>query len=56
VVALVGYFFGAAALAIFVDVKKYEHWIIIGILLGAVVVWLVYFLRERKKDRAEHRS
>jgi membrane protein DedA with SNARE-associated domain len=56
VVALVGYFFGAAALAVFVDVKKYEHWIVIGILLGASVVWIIYFLRERKKDRAEHRS
>ena len=56
VVALVGYFFGAAALAVFVDVKKYEHWIVIGILLSAAVVWIIYFLRERKKDRAEHRS
>jgi membrane protein DedA with SNARE-associated domain len=55
-VALVGYFFGAAALAVFVDVKKYEHWIVIGILLGAAVIWLIYFLRERKKDRAEHQS
>jgi membrane protein DedA with SNARE-associated domain len=56
VVALVGYFFGAAALAVFVDVKKYERWIVIGILLGTAVVWLIYFLRERKKDRVERPS
>jgi membrane protein DedA with SNARE-associated domain len=55
VVALVGYFFGAAARAAAVDVRKYEHWIVCGILLAAAVVWIIYFLHKRKKDRAEHR-
>jgi len=54
VVALVGYFFGAAARAAAVDVRKYEHWIVFGILLAAALVYSIYFLHERKKDRAEH--
>jgi membrane protein DedA with SNARE-associated domain len=54
VVALVGYFFGAAARAVEVDVRKYAHWIIAEILLTAAVVWIIYFLYKRKKDRAEH--
>jgi membrane protein DedA with SNARE-associated domain len=53
VVALLGYFFGAAAEAAAVDVRRYEHWIICGILLAAAVVWTIYFLHKRKKDRAE---
>ncbi len=52
-VALVGYFFGAAAEAAAVDVRKYAHWIICGIFLAAAAVWLVYFLRKRKKDLPE---
>ena len=52
-VALVGYFFGAAAEAAAVDVRKYERWIICGIFLAAAVVWTIYFLHKSKKDRAE---
>ncbi len=55
VVALVGYFFGAAARAVEIDVKKYAHWIIAGMLLTAAVVWIIYFFHKRKKDRTEHR-
>ena len=36
VVVLVGYLFGAAARAVMVDVRRYEHWIIIGILWNVV--------------------
>jgi membrane protein DedA with SNARE-associated domain len=53
IVALVGYFFGAAAEAAAVNVRKYEHWIICGIFLAAAVVWTIYFLHKSKKDRAE---
>jgi hypothetical protein len=35
-------------------VRKYEHWIVCGILLAAAVVWIIYLLHERKKGRAEH--
>ena len=51
--ALVGYFFGAAAEAAAVDVRRYAHWIICGIFLVAAVVWIVYFFRKRRKDPAE---
>jgi membrane protein DedA with SNARE-associated domain len=54
VVALVGYFFGAAAKAIASDIRKYERWIILGILSAAAVGWIIYFLRQRKKKRAEY--
>ena len=53
IVALVGYFFGAAAEAAAVNVRKYEHWIICGIFLAAAVVWTIYFLHKSKKHRAE---
>ena len=43
----------AAAKAVAIDVRKYEHWIVLGILSAAAVVWIIYFLRERKKDRAK---
>lgn len=56
VVALLGYFFGAAAKAVEVDIRKYAHWIIAGMLLAAAGVWIIYFLHKRKKDRAEHRT
>jgi len=49
--ALIGYFFGAAARAAAVDVRKYEHWIVCGILLAGGVVWIIYFLHERKNER-----
>jgi membrane protein DedA with SNARE-associated domain len=54
VVAFVGYFFGAAAEAALVDVRKYENWIVGGILLTAALIWIIYFLHE-KKALAEHR-
>jgi membrane protein DedA with SNARE-associated domain len=55
VVALLGYFFGAAAKAVSIDVRKYEHWIVCGIFLAVALAWIIYFLYKRKKDRAEHR-
>jgi membrane protein DedA with SNARE-associated domain len=55
VVALVGYLFGAAARAVIVDVRKYEHWIILGILWTGALVYIIYFLQKRERDRAEGR-
>jgi membrane protein DedA with SNARE-associated domain len=54
-VAFAGYLFGAAARAVIADVKKYEHWIVLGVLGAGALVWLVYFLRKRRRDRAKHR-
>ena len=51
VVALVGYLFGAAAKAVIVDVKKYEHWIILGILWTGALVYIIYFLQKRETGR-----
>jgi membrane protein DedA with SNARE-associated domain len=55
VVALVGYFFGAAAKAVAVDIRTYERWIVLGILLAAAVLWIIYFLHKRKKGHSEQR-
>jgi membrane protein DedA with SNARE-associated domain len=52
-VAFVGYLFGAIAEAILVDVKKYEHWIIPGLLCAGAFVWIIYFLHKRAKSRLE---
>ena len=52
-VAFVGYLFGAIAEAILVDVKKYEHWIIPGLLCAGAFVWIIYFLHKRAKGRLE---
>jgi membrane protein DedA with SNARE-associated domain len=51
VVAFVGYLFGAVARAVLVGVKQYEHWIIPGVLCAGVLVWIIYFFRNRAKDR-----
>jgi hypothetical protein len=36
-----------------VNVRKYEHWIILGILWAGALVYIVYFLHKREIDRAE---
>ena len=51
VVAFVGYLFGAVASAALVHVKKYEHWIISGVLCAGALVWIIYFLHNRTKGR-----
>ncbi len=53
--ALVGYLFGAAARAVIVNVRSYEHQIILGILWAGTLVYIIRFLQKRKKDRAEGR-
>ncbi|HVN78827.1 MAG TPA: DedA family protein [Terriglobia bacterium] len=53
--ALVGYLFGAAARAVMVDVRKYEHWVILGMLWTGALVYIIYFLHKREIDRAEGR-
>ena len=52
-VAFVGYLFGAIAEAILVDVKRYEHWIIPGLLCAGAFVWFIYFMHKRAKRRLE---
>jgi membrane protein DedA with SNARE-associated domain len=53
--ALVGYLFGAAARAVIIDVRRYEHHIILGILWTGALIYIIRFLQKRKKDRAEGR-
>ncbi|HME43904.1 MAG TPA: DedA family protein [Syntrophorhabdales bacterium] len=55
VVAFVGYLFGAAARAVMVNVRQYEHWIILGILWTGALVYIIYFLHKRETDRMEGR-
>jgi hypothetical protein len=51
-VALVGYVIGAAAKAVTVDVRKYEHQILLGILWTRALVCISYFLYKRGMVRA----
>jgi membrane protein DedA with SNARE-associated domain len=46
-VAFVGYLFGAAARVVITDVKKYEHWIVLGVLGVGALAWLIYFLHKK---------
>lgn len=46
--SLVGYALGMAAQAIGIDVKKYEHWIILGMLCAGALVVMIGFLRGRR--------
>ena len=52
-VAFVGYLFGAVAEAVLVDVKKYEHWIIPGVLCAGALIWIIYFVYSRAKSQPE---
>jgi membrane protein DedA with SNARE-associated domain len=49
VVAFVGYLFGTIAQAALLDAKKYEHWILLGVLSAGALVWFIYFLHDRIK-------
>ena len=51
--ASAGYLFGAAAKAVLVDVRGYEHWIIPGVLCAGALVWIVYFFHSRTKGRSQ---
>jgi membrane protein DedA with SNARE-associated domain len=52
-VAFVGYLFGAVARAVLVDVKKYEDWLIAGVLCAGALIWIIYFLHSRAKRRSQ---
>jgi membrane protein DedA with SNARE-associated domain len=54
-VALVGYLFGAAARAVIVHVRAYEHWIMLGMLCTGALVYIIRFLHKRRIERAEGR-
>jgi membrane protein DedA with SNARE-associated domain len=47
--SLIGYSLGQAAELMFDRVKRYEAWIIAGILLAGVAVWLVHWLWQRRR-------
>jgi membrane protein DedA with SNARE-associated domain len=50
-VSCVGYLFGAVARAALVDVKKYEHRLILALFCVGALVWIIYFLRNRARGR-----
>jgi membrane protein DedA with SNARE-associated domain len=55
-VAFLGYLFGAVARVVLIDVKKYEHLIIVGVLSAGALVWIIHFLHNRAKTRPKLRS
>jgi len=50
--ALLGWGLGEAAKLFLEDVKAGERWILLGVALLAVVIWILYRMREARKRRA----
>jgi len=50
----VGYFFGATLKNILGDVKKYSHYIAIGVVVAGFVIWLIRDLNKRRNTNSSH--
>ena len=50
---IAGYYFGHALELLVSEVKKYEQWVIAGMLLTSMVVWFAYRLRDKKENCSE---
>jgi len=47
-VGSLGFLFGAALEALLQDLRKIEHWIVLGLLAVGVTFWLIHFVRNRR--------
>jgi membrane protein DedA with SNARE-associated domain len=50
-VGSLGFLFGAALEAVLEDLKKFEHWIVLGLLAVGTTVWLIHFWRKKRIGR-----
>ncbi len=48
-VGAIGFLFGAATEALFGDLRKYDHWIMLGLVCAGASVWLLHALRRRHR-------
>ena len=51
VIGVSGYYFGTALELLIGDIKRYEMWVIAGLFLASILVWLLYKFREKKKEK-----
>jgi membrane protein DedA with SNARE-associated domain len=47
-VGVLGYYFGHAVEFVLIEIKSYEKWVILGLILSSIAVWIVYKWREKK--------
>ncbi|MGD0230199.1 MAG: DedA family protein [Syntrophorhabdales bacterium] len=50
-VGFLGFLFGAALEALLKDVRRYERWIMLAILLMNILIWVGYLIRKRRLQR-----
>ena len=50
----VGYFFGATLKNILGDVKKFSHYIAIGVVVAGFVIWFIRDLNKRRNTKSSH--
>ena len=51
---IVGYFFGATLKNLLGDVKKYSHYIAIGVVVAGFVIWFIRDLNKRRNTNSSH--
>ncbi len=51
---IVGYFFGATLKNLLGDVKKYSHYIAIGVVVAGFVIWFIKDLNKRRNTNSSH--
>jgi membrane protein DedA with SNARE-associated domain len=47
-----GYLFGHAVELVLGDMKRYQMWTIVFVLIAGVVIWLVHVIRRKRRERA----
>jgi membrane protein DedA with SNARE-associated domain len=52
-IATLGYLLGATATALITEVKRYERFVLAGLVLAMLVVWLVLRWRDRQRESQE---
>ncbi|MCJ7766337.1 MAG: DedA family protein [Thiovulaceae bacterium] len=50
IIGVLGYYFGQTLELLIGDIKKYELWVVAALLLVAVLVWIVYRRREKRRE------
>ena len=49
--ALLGYLLGQAAEKLLHEVRRYEVWIISGIIATGLIIWAYYWFASKRRDR-----
>jgi membrane protein DedA with SNARE-associated domain len=47
-IGMLGYYFGHAIEIFIGEIKQYEKWVIIGLLMGSAAIWILYKWRDKK--------